>query len=265
MSGASVLEAEPQANPGASGPGTLHQRIRREIETRIVSGAWPPGHRIPFEHELMAQFGCARMTVNKAISSLVADGLIERRRKVGSFVAHPRIQSAVLQIPDIAAEITSRGQRYGYELLGSQRRLAAAADRLGLPARDQVLELTCRHSANGQPLALEHRLISLAAVPEAADTDFAAIAPGTWLVGHVPWNEAEHRITAINADPATAALLGIARRGACLVVERRTWRAGTAITFVRQIFRADLYHLVARFTPGERGNGTADRPPRSSG
>ena len=38
------------------------------------------------------------------------------------------------------------------------------------------------------------------------------------------------------------------------MVERQTWRAGTAITYVRQVFRADLYHLVARFTPGEGGD-----------
>ena len=101
-------------------------------------------------------------------------------------------------------------------------------------------------------------MISLTAVPEAAGVDFSLGAPGPWLVEHVPWTEAEHRITAINADSGVAARLGIARKSACLVVERRTWRAGTAITFVRQVFRADLYHLVARFTPGERSE--ANRP-----
>lgn len=49
---------------------TLHQRIRADIGERIRSGAWSPGHRIPFEHELMAQYGCSRMTVNKALSPL---------------------------------------------------------------------------------------------------------------------------------------------------------------------------------------------------
>ena len=48
----------------------LHQRIRDDIEARIMSGDWPPGHRIPFEHELMAEYGCSRMTVNKVLSTL---------------------------------------------------------------------------------------------------------------------------------------------------------------------------------------------------
>ena len=82
----------------------LHQRISLDLEANIRSGAWPPGFRIPFEHELTAQYGCARATVNKAVSALVAAGLIERRRRAGSFVARPHLQSAVLEIPDIQAD-----------------------------------------------------------------------------------------------------------------------------------------------------------------
>ena len=92
---------------------TLHQRIRADIEKRILKGAWRPGHRIPFEHELMEQYGCARMTVNKAISSLVATGLIVRRRRVGSFVAEPRAHSAVLEIPDIRRAARGRAEACG--------------------------------------------------------------------------------------------------------------------------------------------------------
>ncbi len=51
----------------------LHDRIRRDVEKRILSGEWRPGHRIPYEHELMADYGCARMTVNRAISALAAE------------------------------------------------------------------------------------------------------------------------------------------------------------------------------------------------
>ncbi|MBW8787882.1 MAG: GntR family transcriptional regulator, partial [Rhizobium leguminosarum] len=42
---------------------TLHQRILSDIEGRIVSGDWPPGHRIPFEVDLATQYDCSRMTV----------------------------------------------------------------------------------------------------------------------------------------------------------------------------------------------------------
>jgi GntR family transcriptional regulator, histidine utilization repressor len=230
---------------------TLHQRIRSDIERRILTGTWPPGHRIPFEHEIMAQYGCARMTVNKAIASLVHAGLIVRRRKVGSFVAQPRVQSAILEIPDIQATIGARGETYGLKLLSSRRRKPGSrhAQEKVLAAKGDLLDVRCLHLADGKPFALEERLISLGAVPEAADVDFSSEPPGTWLLGHVPWTEAEHRIEAVGADAETAHALSIDSGSACLLLERRTWRGREHITHVRQFFAGAAYALVARFTP----------------
>jgi GntR family transcriptional regulator, histidine utilization repressor len=137
----------------------LYQRIRGYIETKILSGDWPPGHRVPFEHELMERYHCSRMTVNKVLSALAVAGLLERRRRAGSFVSKPPMHSAVLQIPDLTAEVEKRGERYKYRLLDLQKRAAMARDkiRLGVCARTPVLALRCRHDAEGQPLALGAR------------------------------------------------------------------------------------------------------------
>ena len=225
--------------------GPLHQRIRGQIEDEILSGAWPPGHRIPFEHELMAVHGCSRMTVNKAMTALAEAGLIERRRRAGSFVARPKVHSAVLDIPDLRSEVTRRGQTYAFRLISSRRRAAKgpAETELGGP----LLDLRGLHLAAGRPLAVENRLISLAVAPEAAGIDFSEDPPGAWLLEHVPWTEAEHRISAVGADAATAKLLEIPRGGACLAVDRRTWRGAVHVTQVRQLFPGEAYDLVARF------------------
>ena len=75
--------ASDRAKPNAAGKPTLYKRIRLDIETRILTGEWPPGHRIPFEHQLMPRYRCSRMTVNKALSELAQADLIERRRRAG--------------------------------------------------------------------------------------------------------------------------------------------------------------------------------------
>jgi GntR family histidine utilization transcriptional repressor len=238
----------------APAPAPLHRRIRSDIERKILSGVWAPGQRLPFEHELMAQYGCARMTVNKVMSALAQTGLIERRRRAGSFVRQPAGQSAVLDIPDIGAEIVSRGQPYGYELLSCHRRGATDADTglIAVPAGADLLALRCRHRAGATPFALEERRIALAAVPAAAGVDFAANPPGTWLLRHVPWHEAEHQIAAGNADMETAVELGIPPGTACLIVDRRTWHSGAPVTSVRLWFPGAMQKLVARFTPAAR-------------
>jgi len=229
---------------------TLHDRIKANIETRIRSGAWRPGFRIPFEYELMAQYGCARMTVNKALASLVEAGLIVRRKRAGSFVAQPRVHSAILDIPDIQADIVARGDRYDLVVLSCTRRKAdPKAPEEKQFGRCAILVVDCLHQANNRPFALEHRVINLEAVPVAAEVDFSSVPPGTWLLSHVAWTEAEHRISAVSAEKATASLLALPSKTACLVLERRTWRGDQHITFVRQSFAGSDYDLIARFAP----------------
>ena len=226
--------------------GTLSQRIRGEIEDLVRSGAWAPGRKVPSELELMAQFGCSRMTVNKAMSALADEGLIVRRRRAGSFVARPRVHSTVLDIPDIQAEIVARGEAYRFDLLDRRRREARAEE---AALAGDLLALRGLHVAGDRPFALEDRLMSLAAVPEAADLDFTDESPGAWLLHHVPWTEAENRISAVGASGEEARLLALDEGAALLAVERRTWRAGEPVTWVRQLFPGEAYDLVARFGP----------------
>lgn len=228
--------------------GPLHRRIYDELERRILSGDLAPGQRIPFEHELRVQYGCSRATVSKAISELAGRGLVHRRRRAGTFVAQPKAHAAFLAIPDLRVEVTERGQAYGYRLLNRIERAPADVDEAGLASDRLLLELNCLHSADGVPLALERRLIALAAVPQAAQTDFRSVPPGSWLLDCEPWTEAENRIGAAAADAKQARLLQTRTGAACLSVERRTWRDGVGVTQVRQLFPGDRYDLVALFS-----------------
>ena len=229
----------------------LHERIRSEIEAEILSGALQPEQRLPVEHELMRHYGCSRMTVNKALSALAAAGLVDRRKRAGSFVARPRVHSMVLDIPDLAVEIGRRGQLYRYELLHRDVRAADPSSPLecALAGPDRLLSIEGVHHADDRPLATEERLISLAAVPEAEAVDFGAVSPGAWLLRHVPWTEAESRIAAVPARGAVAARLNVAVGSACLLIERRTWRGEEGVTLVRQHFVGAAFDLIARFGP----------------
>ncbi|MDQ0322750.1 GntR family histidine utilization transcriptional repressor [Pararhizobium capsulatum DSM 1112] len=232
---------------------SLHQRILGDIEERILSGEWQPGFRIPFEVDLAEHYKCSRMTVNKALTQLAKTGLIERRRKSGSYVTQPRAQSAVLEIRDIKLEVQSLGLTYEYKLIEKVKRRSNADDRsrLSLETAAPVLEVLCTHFAANRPFCVEERLINLSAVPDAAEESFEDVAPGPWLLNRVPWSAAEHTIRAVSADAQIATALGIAAGTACLVVERRTWSNGAYVTHVRLIYPGDRHALVANFTPSQ--------------
>ncbi|MFO1255207.1 MAG: UTRA domain-containing protein [Sphingomonadaceae bacterium] len=220
----------------------ISETIRRAIESRILSGAWEPGRKLPSETDLAAEYGCARMTANKALTALAEAGLIERRRRAGSFVARPRSQALVLEIADLAREVAARGEAYRWELVSRRERRSNALGPM-LP----LLEVEGVHFAAGTPLAFERRLVNLGEVPAIAEADLAGEAPGSWLLAHAPWTEAEHRITAEGADPALARRLACPVGSACLAVHRRTWRGDAPVTSVVQHFAPGRQELVARF------------------
>lgn len=213
---------------------SIEAHIRDVIEGRIMSGAWHPGDRVPAEHELMVEFGCSRMTVNRALSALADAGLIERRRRAGTVVARPKRQMAAIAIPDIEAQVAASGARYRLETLSVARVTGAEAPADAGLDDAAVLAIVCRHQGDAV-FALEERWINLDAVPEADEVDFTCVAPGRWLLDHVPWSAGDYRIGAIAAGER-AALLEVGADAPCLSFERWTSRGGVTLTYVRQVF-----------------------------
>ena len=193
------------------------------------------------------------MTVNKALTLLARAGLIERRRKAGSFVAQSQAGSAILEIQEIKAEVQALGLPYRFELRERVERRSQRADRdrLDLDESGPVLLLDCVHFADSRPFCIEERIINLKAVPAAEEEPFEEHPPGAWLFSHVPWTSAEHRIRADGADAAVASALKLRRGAPCLVIERRTWLAALPVTHVRLTYPAQGRELVARFSPSQ--------------
>ena len=199
----------------------------------------------------MARYGCSRMTVSKALSELAQADLIERRRRAGTFVRRPKFLSAVLQIArHPRGDHRSRPQlRLSVDPVLAPCRNAADRARLGVRKPGKVIAISCRHSADDVPFALEDRLIDLDTAPEAATADFATEPPGSWLLHHVPWTEAEHSIGAIVADDEAAAALNIAIGAPCLEIDRQMASART-LTAVRLLYPGESHKLIARFKGG---------------
>ncbi|WP_429931192.1 histidine utilization repressor [Agrobacterium vitis] len=233
---------------------SLHQRILDDIESNILSGRWPPGHKIPSEQVLTEEYACSRMTVNKVLTQLARAGLVLRKRKTGSIVMPQNSQSAILEIYDIKDEVNSLDKTYHHGILSRAIRAPTKteSENLSLAPRRKLLAITCLHYANDKPFCLEERIINLGVVPQALDADFADLAPGPWLLDHIPWNAAEHRIAAEAANDAAAKTLDIAANTPVLVVERQTWRLDETVTQVRLTYPGASHAVTARFTPSQR-------------
>ncbi|WP_010139448.1 GntR family transcriptional regulator, partial [Oceanicola sp. S124] len=197
----------------ATGPSeTLHSRILDELTRKIVDGTWKPGHQLAKETELAAQYGVSRMTMNKVLTRLAQEGYVVRRKRMGTVVAQPRAQSAVLAINDIEDEVTALGRSYRWQLLHREIRARAPEDRQRLDLDGSEgdaggLFLQGLHLSDGRPFCLEHRVINTGVVPEASAQPFETEVPGQWLLASMPWTKARHHIRAVNVAGRDAELL----------------------------------------------------------
>ncbi|MDD0814386.1 histidine utilization repressor [Curvibacter sp. HBC28] len=238
------------ASAGASAPAlALYQQIKDHISRKIQDGSWPAGHRLPSEHELVAQFGISRMTVNRALRELSEQGRIVRVAGVGSFVAEEKPQSTLLQIANLASEIRQRGHDYRCQMLTVERisasmEVAAALDlRLG----DSVFHSVCVHLEDGVPVQLEDRYVNPRVAPDFGAQDFTQMQPSEYLVRHVPFDQVEHVVDAVLPTTEQAEQLDMQPQQPCLLLTRRTWTRGVPVTVVRCLHPASRYRLGSRF------------------
>ncbi|MEQ8448610.1 MAG: UTRA domain-containing protein [Nitratireductor sp.] len=231
---------------------SLHTRILEDIRSKIIDGAWPPGHQLDKETELAVQYGVSRMTMNKVLTELAANGFIIRRKRIGTFVAQARTQSAVLEINNIAEEVAALGRRYAWKLSSEETRPLCANDLRVLGVKratidDTAICLKGLHSADDEPFCLETRAINLTAVPAAATVDFEKNVPGAWLLSSMPWSSVRHSIRAINVFGRDAHLLQLSAGSACLEILRKTQINDNWITFVRLLYPGESHQLIAEF------------------
>ncbi len=227
----------------------LYAQVKDHISRKIQDGTWPPGHRLPSEHELVAQFGMARMTVNRALRELVEQGRITRVAGVGSFVAENKPQSTLLQIANIASEIRQRGHDYRCDMIEVER-IAASPDVaawLDLHPGASVFHSVCLHLENGTPVQLEERYVNPQVVPDYLEQDFSTMPPSEYLVRNVPFDQIEHVVDAVLPNQEQADRLAMALTDPCLLLTRRTWTRNTPVTWVRCLHPASRYSLGSRF------------------
>ncbi len=218
-------------------------QVKDFILERIAGGTLRAGERVPSENELTRTLTVSRMTANRALRELAADGVLVRVAGVGTFVAEQRVHAHPLEVRNIADEIRARGHEYRVKVLALESVSASRelAERCGVKPGAQLDYSLLTHFEDAAPLQVEERYVNPQVAPGYLRNDFSRTTPHEFLIRVAPLQRAEHIVRALVPERRIRRLLRLEAGEACLLIMRRTFSHGRIASV------ADLYHPGSRY------------------
>ncbi len=228
-----------------------YEQVKAWVRRHIVGGEWKPGDPVPSEAALSQRFGVSRMTVNRALRELAAEGLVTRVQGSGTRVAELHRISSRLTIRDIHEEVAERGHEHTTRVLhaGKEKARPELAQSLGLRNGVVAFHTILVHYESGVPIQYEDRYVNPAAAPHYLETDFTRTSPTLHLLQHAPLTEASYSIEACLPTAGEARELRIRRNEPCLVMMRRTVSGGNVASVARLVYPGTRYSFAGQFQP----------------
>jgi GntR family transcriptional regulator len=155
-------------------PVPYYQQLKEILRADIARRELRPGARLPGDHELCEQYGVSRPVVRQALSELQYEGVLDRVKGRGTFVA-PQLtsQSLVQSLTGLHADVSAMGRT----LLSDVRALkVTAADpevaaRLEIPVGTAVVLIERLRFVDGEPWVYTVSHVPAALAPDLVDQD----------------------------------------------------------------------------------------------
>lgn len=108
----------------------IYIQLMEQIQTRIVSGQYPAGSKLPAVRDLAAEASVNPNTMQKALAELERDGLVHTQRTAGRFITEDETMIKQLQeklAREQVDQFFARMEQLGVSRVETLRMLQAAA------------------------------------------------------------------------------------------------------------------------------------------
>lgn len=226
-----------------------YQKIQRAIRQRIEAKQLKPGDAISSERELAKIHGVSLMTARHALGVLEREGIVERRRGAGTFVAPPRIHFNKLM--SYTEQMASRGLPPSSKLIfarmvDGEQEIAA---RLRLGALSRMVKIERVRLTGDEPFALETCYLPGEEFAGLVDAPLGRISLFSALEHDygVEIAYADEEVDATTAEGRVAHLLNL-RAGAPLLRMRQVIYStrNNPIIYVVGFYRSERHSLLIR-------------------
>ncbi|MCY1152971.1 MAG: GntR family transcriptional regulator [Sphaerochaetaceae bacterium] len=159
----------------------LYIQLRELIIERINAGEYLPGEKLPSEREMSKIYKINRMTVKKAIETIVEEGILYKIKNKGTFVSKQE-NNKILYLNDhskgksigLGAFINSTGRKLTNTVLekGVIENSHYLEKRLNLNKNEEIYILNRLRSIEGESVALEYCSVPKKYFPDIDSHDF---------------------------------------------------------------------------------------------
>jgi GntR family transcriptional regulator len=138
-----------------AGPIPLYFQLQQDLLARIRAGELQPGAPLPTEEQLTQAYGVSRITVRRALEALLQEGLISRRRGVGTFVARAPGLVKSVRLSGAVDDVFSGIEELSYKILARDvvEPPPAVRTALALGAAERAVRLEAIARSSGLPFA----------------------------------------------------------------------------------------------------------------
>ena len=226
-----------------------YQRIQRSIRDLIEAGDLKPGDAVASERELAKRHSVSLMTARHALAGLEHEGMVERRRGAGTFVAPPRIHFNKLM--SYTEQMASRGMAAVSKLITAKiiDQDEEIAARLSLSAGNKMIKIERVRHASEEPFALEtcylpaDRFPGLVREPLGRGSLFATLEHDY----DVRLTYADEEVDATAADSRVAQALHVPRGAPVMRIRQVIYSSNAKpVIYVIGFYRAERHSLFIR-------------------
>lgn len=231
----------------------LNERLREALASEYQCG-----DQFPTEREISKTFEVSRATANKALASLVSEGLLEFRRGVGTFVRRDLVNYDVRSLVSFTEKAKAAGKKPTTKVLSFKKIESNLVDpkvveSLDLISDSQLWQMQRLRLADKVPVILEHRFIVANFCPKLKKSQ----AAGSLYESFTKDNSlaiagADEIIRAVSLKPAEAKLLGVSSKSPAIEVTAVGFlddNARTPLWWERTLYRGDQYEFHSRLGP----------------
>lgn len=230
-----------------------YEEVAASIRESIAQ-SMSPHDALASERELMAIHGVSRMTVRKAIATLVDEGRVYNVHGSGTYVGSADIFSKTPKLTSFTEDMISRGSVPSSRVLELARVDApdAVSAALGLAAGAEVTHIRRLRLADDVPIAIEDVYVPVSVLAIESLNLGASLYEQLREAGHDVFR-AEQEIKAITLTDQESQLLEVPAAEAALAVTRvSSSRRGQLIEFARTIYRSDRYTFQLAVTRDDK-------------